>query len=328
VCSSDLLTQPVLAKPAERAPTVLLITSDTHRADHVGFAGSRHDVLTPELDRLAARGLWFSNCVSTSNATQPSHVAILTGESPRDTRVIDNVTMLSGDATTLAERFRDAGWATWAAVSADHLDDANSGLGQGFDRMSAPRDYQRNASDTISRVETWLEGQRGLPVFIWVHLYDAHTPYTPTEPFLAEHWPADKNPFDAALPEARVPELARALMPEGLRDLDYMRACYRAEVTELDSQLPRLFDHPRLRDGVIAFTADHGESLGAHGVYWDHRGLYPQTTQVPLVLAWPGSPRGMRSDRPVTNVDLARTLLDLAGLPSVEMPGTSLVVEH
>lgn len=322
------LTQPILARRSGSAQSVLLVTSDTHRADHVSAAGLRHDVLTPEIDRLMARGVWFSNCLSSSNATTPSHVAMLTGLSPRDTRVVDNVTSLSQQATTLAERFRAEGFLTWAVVSANHLDDAHSGLGQGFDRLSAPHDAERSASASISIAEHWLDSRPGLPLFLWVHIFDAHTPYHPDDEFIERCWPEDVDPRDANLPELEVPPQARAFIPEGVRDIEYVRALYRAEVSELDAQLPRLFEHPRLTNGVIAFTADHGESLGAHGIYWDHRGLYPQSTHVPLVLWWPDAPRGVRSDRPVTNVDVGRTLLNLAGLSHVDFPGRSLVDEH
>lgn len=322
------LSPPILGRRTPRPASVLLVTSDTHRADHVSAAGLRHDVSTPEIDRLTARGTWFSNCVSPSNATTPSHAAILTGTSPRDTRVVDNVTLLASDAITLAERFRDAGFLTWAVVSANHLDDPHSGFGQGFERFSAPSEPQRRAQDTLAIAERWLDAQPGLPLFLWVHLFDAHTPYAPDDEFLAGHWPDAADPFDPGLPVPDLCDDARQAMPEGLRDLEYMRACYRAEVSELDAHLPRLFEHPRLVDGVIALTADHGESLGAHGVFWDHRGLYPQSTHVPLVLCWPDGPRGVRSDLPVSNLDLARTLLDLAGLAGVEFPGRSLVAQR
>ncbi|MCK6447835.1 MAG: sulfatase [Planctomycetes bacterium] len=322
------LTPPILAHRDAKPRSVLLVTSDTHRADHVSAAGLRHDVLTPSIDRLMASGVWFSNCLSSSNATTPSHVAMLTGMSPRDTRVVDNLTSLSDQAITLAERFRSEGFLTWAVVSANHLDDAHSGLGQGFDRLDAPHQPERGAPDSIAIAERWLDTRPGLPVFLWVHLFDAHTPYQPDDEFIDSAWPADRDPFDPQLPPPAVPAPALALMPEGLRDVEYMRALYRAEVSELDAHLPRLFEHPRLTNGVIAFTADHGESLGAHGIFWDHRGLYPQSTHVPLVLWWPGAPRGVRSDRPVTNVDIGRTLLDLAGLAQVEFPGRSLVEER
>ena len=80
----------------------------------------------------------------------------------------------------------------------------------------------------------------------------------------------------------------------------------------------------RLRDGIVAFTGDHGESFGEHGIWWDHADLYPQTVHVPLILSWPGGPQGVRCLEPVTHTDLGRTLLDLAGLEELEFPGRNL----
>ena len=92
----------------------------------------------------------------------------------------------------------------------------------------------------------------------------------------------------------------------------------------LDSQLATVFEHPRFADSVIAFSADHGECFGAHGVYWDHAGLYPDTLHVPLILSWPGGPRGVTTLAPARQIDLGRTLLDLAGLEATPFPGRDL----
>jgi len=70
---------------------------------------------------------------------------------------------------------------------------------------------------------------------------------------------------------------------------------------------------PRVEAGITAFTSDHGESFGEHGIWWNHAGVYPATTHVPLVIAWPGAEPAM-IDAPVEQRDLGRTLLALAGL--------------
>jgi arylsulfatase A-like enzyme len=111
----------------------------------------------------------------------------------------------------------------------------------------------------------------------------------------------------------------------GVRDAEYVRAQYRASVAYLDAQLQRLFAVPRVREGIVAFTADHGESLGGHGIFWDHQGLYPDTVHVPLILVTPGVTPGTRSSRPVRQIDVGRTLLDLAGLPAAAFPGRNLL---
>jgi len=86
----------------------------------------------------------------------------------------------------------------------------------------------------------------------------------------------------------------------------------------------RVLSIERFRDGIVAFTADHGESFGEHGIWWDHVDLYPQTVHVPLILRWPGGPQGVRCEEPVTHMDLGRTLLNLAGLEDLKFPGRDL----
>ncbi len=317
------LTQPQIVGHASGAPTVLFVTSDTHRGDHAGFARAGVPVATPVLDALAARGVVFEDAWSATNVTIPSHVALFTGLPLRDTGVLDNAHALAADAATLAEHFAERGWATVAAVSASHLDADWSGLGQGFDRIAVCTTAKRAASETLDQLERWLPDHRGAPLFVWLHLFDAHTPYEPPAPYDKSSWDAKRDPYDPSLPEPDPKLVPKHL--KGLRDLDYVRAQYRGEVAYLDKQMARLLDHPRFSSAIVAFTADHGESFGTKGVYWDHGGLYPDRLRVPLVLRWPGAPAGRRVSAKVSNLDVGRTLLDLAGMAGVEHPGQSLL---
>lgn len=317
------LSQPQIVQFDDSAPTVLLITSDTHRGDYLGCVPESSGVATPVLDQFAAEGVLFEHCQSATNVTIPSHSAIMTGVSPRDSGLLDNLHSLSPEARTLAERFRELGWATVAAVSATHLDAEWSGLGQGFDRVAVSLQHKREAGATLSHVEDWLSDYRGRPLFVWLHVFDAHTPYKPPAPFDARYWPQKTNPWDQKLPEP--PPNSIPIYLRGLRDVDWLRARYMGEVGYLDSELARLFQRPRFQKAIVAFTADHGESLGGHGVWWDHAGMYQDSLHVPLILRWPGGPCGVRVTERVTNLDLARTLLDLAGMPRGSMPGHNLL---
>jgi arylsulfatase A-like enzyme len=318
------VSEPKVLTPGDTAPTVLLVTSDTHRADHLGAAGGR--TRTPVLDALAARGVLMERCFATTNVTLPSHVAILTGRHPRDTGIMDNDSRLSDDAPTLAESFREAGWHTIAAVSAGHLAHEWSGLGQGFDRMLQTSRPDRRAGETITYLNRSLEELDGRPLFVWLHLFDAHTPYAPPKGAAEAYYEADPLAAQAtarALPVERVP----AHMP-GIKDANWVVANYDGEASYLDGELARLLERPRMRTAIVAFTADHGESFGEHGVWWDHAELYPQTTRVPLILAWPGAPQGARRDELVLNNDLGRTLLDLADLRQARFPGRNLLAKE
>lgn len=312
-----IVAEPRLRRRSTQPPSVLLITSDTHRGDHLGAVGGTPLVETPALDALAARGVLYEDCYSSTNVTNPSHIALMTAAHPRDTHIVDNHAPLIDDARTLAERFHQAGFRTFAAMSAHHLVHAESGLGQGFDRMSAPSGSERTAQATLDVFEGWLEDAAGEPLFAWVHVFDAHAPYEPPAPYHLKYYVPGKDPFDPAasmgLPESVVPPFL-----VGVTDVGYPYAEYRAEVDYLDSQLARLLDQGRFRDGIVAFTADHGESFGQHGVYWDHAELYPDTIHVPLILSYPGAPAGTRVKQPVLQTDVGRTLLDLAGLTDLE----------
>ncbi|GJM20671.1 MAG: hypothetical protein DHS20C15_05860 [Planctomycetota bacterium] len=319
-----LVSAPQVWVPRARPPVTVLITSDTHRADHVGYAEQGVSLSTPVLDALAARGTRYLDAYTSVNNTNPSHVALMTGTSPRDTGVLSNYDGVGAAAATLAESFASAGYTCVAALSTRHLGPPGSGLGQGFDRISWPTNTpQRPSTETLPILSTWLDELHDRPLFVWLHVFDAHTPYTPPDTAAARQWDPARDAFDPALPE---PVPTQLLPPEltGLRELDWARAMYRAEIEEQDARLGAFLAHPRLSDALIAFVSDHGELLGENGVYFNHIGAYPKTLHVPLVLAGPGVSAGEVVASPVSHLDLGRSLLDLSGLTAQAFPGRAL----
>ncbi|MDG2150239.1 MAG: sulfatase [Planctomycetota bacterium] len=314
----------VWSRQLKPRPPLLLVTTDTHRADHLGGAVRGVGVETPVLDGLAARGVFFEDCFSTANYTNPSHMALMTGRHPRDLGILSNKQAISGAAETLAESLRNEGYRTFAALSARHLGDPGSGLGQGFDRMAWPDTLQRRSEHTLAIVEQWLDSDDERPLFLWLHVFDAHRPYDPPPELLDRYYDGPADPFDETLPP--LPEgIVLPSEMSGLRVLDYPRAQYKALVSHLDQQLARVLDHQRMQEAVVAVVGDHGEEFGDHEVWFDHAELYPDTLHVPLLLAWPGGPEGKRDKRAVSHLDLGRTMLDLLGLDDVSFPGTTLL---
>jgi arylsulfatase A-like enzyme len=315
------LPAPRLHVPDAAPRTVLLITSDTHRGDHVeGLPGSVA-IETPAQRELAARGVTYSDCWSTINITVPSHVAILSGLHPRDSGITDNQTMFAEEPTVLAELFRDAGWHTFATTSLNLLTPAHSGLGQGFERTIAPQ-ATRPSTKTVDAALRLLDEAKDRSVFAWVHVFDAHGPYDPPPPYDRRYYVAGRDPRSPAIepePGMRVPPN----LP-GVRDAEFIRALYRGEIANQEHELARLLAHPRVKSGIVALTGDHGEVLGRHDIWWAHKDVYPDTLHVPLVIAWPGAPVGKIVDTPVQNSDLGRTLLNLAGLERASFPGRDL----
>ena len=318
------LAEVVVWSPGPRPQVVLLVTTDTHRGDHIGAAGGGVTVETPNLDALAARGVLFEDCFAPTNSTNPSHIALMTATHPRDTGIVVNHRPVASVAWTLAEAYREAGFVTYAALSTKHLGHVGSGLGQGFDRMSWPMNKPRRADATVDVLEEWLDDADGRPLFVWLHVFDAHWPYEPPEDYDRYYYDSDLDPTQ---PGDQPRGVEDRYLPDDIKpiqDLAFPRAQYAAEVTYLDEALGRVFDDARFENAVVAVVGDHGEALGEQDVFFDHAEIYPSTVHVPLIVAWPGAPAGSRVDAPVTHLGLGRTLLDVSGLEGVEFPGRSL----
>ncbi|MEM9381192.1 MAG: sulfatase [Planctomycetota bacterium] len=321
-----LVGAPRVARPGASQPTVVLFTSDTHRADHVSAFAPRSPVVTPHLDRMAGDGALFANCYTAANVTNPSHISLMTGVHPRDTKIIDNSTRLAGSARTLAATFRDAGYQTFAAMSAFHLSDQISGLGVGFDRLNVVRGLVRDGEDTLAIATDWLDDAEGAPLFLWIHLFDAHTPYELSEEATAEL--VATHGSDPYSPDSSLGLEGEYYMPwlkeSRVTDPSFIDRLYAGEVEYLDGALGPFLDRPRIRDAAIAFTSDHGEALGERDSWWGHFGLQRATLHVPLILRGPGVPAGSRSEGAARQIDVGRTLLDMAGLEDAAFPGRDL----
>ena len=316
----------VHGREASAAPaTALLITSDTHRADHLGSAARPAPVRTPHLDRLADRGVLFERAFASTNVTSPSHAALLTGVHPRDSRLTSNTGRLLEEARTLGEAYQEAGWWTLAVVSVRHLGPQGTHVTQGFDRVWAPVAPPPRADLPIEVARSLLAEAEGRPVFLWLHLFDAHDPYEPPKPWADAYWDPAVDPFDPSAPELDWAPGTYSPRLAGLRHPGWPVALYRGEVSWLDEALAPLLDEPRVARGVVAFTADHGEELDGGWARFDHRTLTGGVLQVPLLLAGPGLPQGARVPATVRQLDLGRTLLDASGLGAAPYPGRNLL---
>lgn len=317
--------------------SVLLVTLDTLRADVLGFYGG--SVETPHLDRLADQSLVFENAWSACNSTLPSHASILTGLSVPAHGVLDNRSTMDPEVGTLAQGFRRAGYHTAAAVSVDHLTAGWSGLGRGFDQyLDVQRGAAGDGANTIDRVTEWSDlwvdqGER--PTFLWLHLFDPHTPYDPPRAYLKEYvdrlWAAG-----GSVPPSRVEAgdigrtgyTAKGQFLDGVNNHAFARFLYEASVSYTDKLVGDLVDcwvHAgRWDQTVLALTADHGESLGERGVYYGHQLLHEPVMRVPLILRVPGG-AAERVTELAWSPDVAATLGGMFDLGCVNPSGMSLL---
>ncbi|MEO0653047.1 MAG: sulfatase-like hydrolase/transferase, partial [Planctomycetota bacterium] len=236
-----------------------------------------------------------------------------------------NAIRLTDGAATLAEAFADNGYVTLAAVCALPLFDRVTNLGQGFDRYSMPADAnKRDGAEALEDLLTNLATYDDQPVFAWLHVYDAHAPYTPPEELERLYYAADRDPFDEGLAGAQ-PDLAPNWNRK-IADPEFTEALYRSEVTYVDGLMARMFAVPRVERAQVAFTSDHGEQLtrGLDARY-NHDGLSLNTLAVPLIFVGEGVPSGASRSEAVRQIDVGRTLLNIAGLADEPFPGQDLL---
>lgn len=284
---------PGCARP--HPPDILLATIDTLRADHVSASGHPASPATPAFDRVASEGVLFEQAVAPAPLTLPSHASILTGQWPFRHGVRDNGGFrLPPGIPTLAEVLRSRGYATAAFVGAFVLD-SRFGLDRGFqtydDAMPArpgePVAYlgesRRDGAAVAAAAASWIAAAGPAPIFVWVHLYDPHAPYEAAAGF-RERYP--QRPYAAAVAQADA---------------------------ALGAVLDALDRRPGSGSAVVAIAGDHGEGLGEHGEATHGVFVYDGTMRVPLALRSPAVPRGARIGWQARLIDLAPTLLSLAG---------------
>jgi choline-sulfatase len=299
--------------PFPGAP-IVLISIDTLRSDHLPAYGYR-GVETPAVDGLRRDAVLFERAYSHVPLTLPSHCSILSGRLPADHGVRDNVGYRFDAARqrSLPLVLRQAGYTTGGAVSAYVLR-GDTGVAQGFDFWDSQVEMQlaaglaqsrRPGKETAQLAIEWLRravagdpnGGAHRPFFLFLHLYEPHSPYAPPEPFATRY---KASPYDGAIAAAD------------------------AVVGDLVAELKRLGAYDR---AVVLLLSDHGEGLGEHGEREHGLLLYRTTLQVPLLLKLPGGRLGGGSvASPAQLVDVYPTLLSLVGIaPPAGLPGRSLL---
>jgi len=225
---------------------------------------------------------------------------MLTGTYPMWSGVRDFTSSgLPADVPTVAETLKRHGFSTAAFVSAYVLN-SMWGLNRGFELYDDQMDLggrpagdlslvTRSGDLTTTRMIDWLDGHRQGPFFIWIHLYDAHSPYRSPQPYAGRH---PDSAYDGAI---------------AFDDAQVGRVI--AELRRLD-----LYD-----SSLIILTSDHGESLGEHGEAEHGFFVYNSTLRVPLIVKWPGGQDGGRTvAQPASTIQIPATIAQSAGIPDSE----------
>lgn len=294
-------------------PSIVLITIDTLRADHLGCYGYFRET-SPGIDALAGEGILFERAYAPMSTTLPSHVSLMTSLNPLQHGVQGNFMHLrtalttSDELHTAAQIFARMGYTTAAFISCTPLK-SHSGIAAGFEVYGEPERLLRAAKETTDAALEWLAENEQRPVFLWLHYFDPHQPYEPPAEF--------KDSFTGTK------GLRRFLKDRGVQVNERLIANnnqYDGSILSLDSQLQRLFGELKTRglydSSAIVFTADHGEGLGQHG-WVDHGPIYEEDIHVPLIIKLPGtsSHRGERRTDLAALIDVLPTLVGALDLP-------------
>jgi arylsulfatase A-like enzyme len=307
------------------ARNLILISLDTVRPDHLGAYGYDKNT-SPTIDRLAAAGALFTDTVAVSPWTRPSNATLLTGVYPLHHGARSFRTVLAKDVPSLPELLGQAGFQTAAIVSSIAIDET-SGLDRGFDSFRYVSEWQnlpggerrpRDPGSSVTRNAIhWLSGRGETRFFLFLHYYDAHSDYSPRAEYRRLFAGDYSGPVTGSTDQLMEVVEGRRRLSEA--DVVQLTRLYDAGIRQLDAEIGELLRHldeqDLARDTAILVTSDHGEEFMEHGGVLHARTYYREVIDVPLVVAGPGVPPGWRSDAVASHIDIAPTLLGLAGLP-------------
>ena len=316
---------------------VLLITIDTLRADHLGAYGYPRPT-SPRIDALARSGALFERAYTFWPKTRGSFVVMMTGRRPSVNGYSKTHPILVDFNPTLAGVLKEAGYRTTALVDNPNVA-ARYGYSKGFDRYretweekALDSEMARTRAITGEAVE-FLRERRPEPFLLWLHYVNPHAPYTPPPPH-------DTAFLDASSSARRLPVvpgfhggIPKRWAVAGQDRLGYYVAQYDGEIAAVDQEVGQVLDAlaaAGLSDKtVVVLTSDHGESLGEHDYFFDHgEDVFEPSMAIPLIVALPGAPAGVRSRALASTLDLVPTLLDLLKVSyPPDLAGVSLLAD-
>ncbi|MEF3312030.1 sulfatase [Paenibacillus sp. GYB004] len=304
---------------------IILISLDTLRASRLGAYGYNKPT-SPHMDRIAREGVLFERAYAADIPTEVAHTGVFTGKIGLTTGVVSHgseLTALPKSTAWLPSLLRSAGFTTSAV---DNLYQLKEWFARGYRYyINSVGGNRWIDGKTVNELAfPWLEQHKDDSFFLFLHYWDAHTPYLPPQELIPQFYDGGRDPRDPAnrSMEQAYNHLAYPFFKHhhydligAVTDSDYYDALYDAEIRYLDDRLKELDDRLEAlgirEDTLLVLFGDHGESLTEHDIYWDHCGLYEPTVHVPVIMRWPGRmPEGRRVPGFIQQVDLLPTILE------------------
>ncbi|NOT30919.1 MAG: sulfatase [Planctomycetes bacterium] len=315
---------------AERRPSVILISIDTLRADHLGTYGYERDT-SPFLDRFARDAVVYEQAFTPAPWTLVAHMTMLTGLFPAQHGVVQEELALSPEIPLLAERLEAAGYQTLGLYYPCWIDE-RYGFARGFDVFRAHGSVEE-ARALVPAELARLD--RARPYFLFLHLFDVHDGPLATGAHMLYASPPPYQDFFMPDAAGKLPALAPDVLwkSRGLLTSEQVAALvalYDGGIRHVDANLALLFGELErggwLANTLVIVTADHGEALAQRGKLSGHGDMAQEGLHVPLIVRHPrGERAGTRVAEPVHLGDIVPTILALSALPADErLAGQSL----
>ncbi|PXA84237.1 acetylglucosamine-6-sulfatase [Caulobacter sp. D4A] len=343
------------AKPGVKPRNIVVVLTDDHRFDAMGFTGAQPFVETPVLDRLAAEGAHFKNAFVTTALCSPSRATIFTGLYAHQHRVVDNNHPIRPDVTFFPEYLQAAGYET-AFIGKWHMGVEGDDPQRGFDHwisFKGQGDYWPNGDglnvngervpqkgyltdELTDYAMDWLESREGdKPWLLFLAHKAVHAEFIPAPRHLGRYDDAEfRYPESLNLP----PEQAQG-QPVWVKnqrnswhgadfpyhtnlDLAHYYKRYAETMLSVDEGIGRVLDHLEARGDLdstlVLYMGDNGFAFGEHGLI-DKRTAYEESMRIPMLARCPELfPGGTVVEQVVANLDIAPTLLAVAGLEAPE----------
>jgi len=315
---------------------VIILLIDALRRDHLGLYGYSRDT-SPFLDQLASQGVVFEDAIALASWTQPSVASLLTSQHPACLRNERSLYDLRRAELPMAVYFHAQGYATGAFLTNRSLV-REAGFHLGFGTFVENNAYglRQKARLLHEQLFPWMLAKKQRPLFVYSHYMEVHGPYRATDEyaylFLPREYPlppkAERGFMNLyqqqILIEGKPADITEEKKEEKI-------ALYDACIRQLDDELKKLFSHLQengLRENsIIWIVSDHGEEFFDHCSVKHSYSLYEEILRIPMILLYPGGPKGQRVRGQVDLRDVMPTTVELLGGDPLALPveGRSLL---
>ncbi len=324
---------PPAAAPGQKFERIYVWMIDTLRADKVHAFNPKSKVLTPNYDAFAADATRFAWAQVAGTWSLPSQATMLSGVYPRLHKATAHESKVARDVPFLPELLKKSGFRT-ALFSANGYISSKWGFDRGFDenRNVIRENLPNNAESLWGMTKKWILANKAKPQFVYMAVIEPHVIYNPRKEFLKMYWDKPYNgPIKPVMTGIQLGKIKQGTLKVNDTDKAYLEALHNAEVTQSDTAfgafIQDLKDAGLYDTSAVIVISDHGDEFWDHGDCGHAQGAHQELVHVPFIIRAPGLlPKGKVVETDVEAMDLAPTVLQLAGLPAPEpMQGSSVI---